>query len=312
MLDDVHRAHRQPGTVHQTADLAVELDVRQPVLARLGLGRALFVEVTHLGQIAVSEERVVVEVDLAVERHEAAIAGDDQRIDLGQGGIGVDVGLVQAERDGAEGLPVLTAEVDGQRDVADVVVAQPDQRVDVLAHDRLWIGARDLLDLDAAFRRTDDHRPARRAIVGNAKIDLFADVGGLIDQHLPHRQALDRHRQDLGCQVLGLFGAFGQLDATGLAAPADEHLALDHHTPAQLLGDGASLGRRACDLAFRDRHAMLRKQRFRLVFVKFQNGLRAAWLANVGLSPLILTGFGRLYTVEMARVRLDRRRTNDE
>ena len=47
-LDDVHRRHRQAGAVDQAADVAVELDVAQVVLAGLELRRVFLVHVAQL------------------------------------------------------------------------------------------------------------------------------------------------------------------------------------------------------------------------------------------------------------------------
>ena len=66
--------------------------------------------------LGVAEQRVVVEVDLRVERHHAAVAGDDQRVDLGERGVGVPEALVQALQQrrapapsAASGMPILRA-----------------------------------------------------------------------------------------------------------------------------------------------------------------------------------------------------------
>ena len=45
---------------------------------------------------------------------------------------------------------------------------------------------------------------------------------------------------------LGLLGAVGELDAAGLHPPAGQHLGLDHHRAADLLGSRASLLRACC------------------------------------------------------------------
>src|SRR5690606_41944644 len=47
-LDQVHRGHGQAGAVDHRADVAIELDVRQPRLARVGLGGWLRGDVTQL------------------------------------------------------------------------------------------------------------------------------------------------------------------------------------------------------------------------------------------------------------------------
>ena len=63
---------------------AVELDVAQIVLGRLDLGRVLLGDVAQRQDVLVAEQRVVVEVHLAVEADELAVLGDDQRVDLEQ------------------------------------------------------------------------------------------------------------------------------------------------------------------------------------------------------------------------------------
>ena len=73
-LDGVHGRHGEPGAVHQAADVAVELDVVQVELRRLDLRRVLLVQVAHRDDLGMAEERVVVEVQLRVERDHAAVA----------------------------------------------------------------------------------------------------------------------------------------------------------------------------------------------------------------------------------------------
>ena len=86
-LDEVHRAHRQPGAVDQAADIAVQLDVAQSRLAGSDFGRLLFAQVAQLGDVRVPEQGVVVEGHLGVQGHQFAVAGDHQRIDFGQAAI---------------------------------------------------------------------------------------------------------------------------------------------------------------------------------------------------------------------------------
>ena len=95
-LDRVHRRHREPGAVDEAADVAVERDVREIELRRLDLRRVLLVEVAHLDDVRMAEQRVAVEVELRVERDHLAVAGEDQRIDLGERRVGLVEHLVQA------------------------------------------------------------------------------------------------------------------------------------------------------------------------------------------------------------------------
>src|SRR6185295_10039058 len=65
-------------------DVAVELDVVQVKLRRFDLQRFLFVQVAQVQKIFVTKHRVVVEVDLRIERDQAIVFREQERIDLQQ------------------------------------------------------------------------------------------------------------------------------------------------------------------------------------------------------------------------------------
>ena len=77
----------------------------------------------------------------------------------------------------------------------------------------------------------------RSAVVGDAQVDLAVDIGSFIHQHLAHRQPLDFHPQDLGCQALGFGGCFCQADPAGFAAPADQHLRFNNNAATQFFSN---------------------------------------------------------------------------
>jgi hypothetical protein len=67
-LDQVHRRHRQAGAVDHAGDVAVERDVVEVVLAAPRRSIGLPGEVAQRGERLLAEQRVVLDVDLAVER----------------------------------------------------------------------------------------------------------------------------------------------------------------------------------------------------------------------------------------------------
>ena len=83
-LDEVHRGHRQARAVDHAADRAVELDERQPGLARLAVGRVLLVGVAQLLEPGMAGERGVVEGDLGVEADESLDGGAVRRRSRGR------------------------------------------------------------------------------------------------------------------------------------------------------------------------------------------------------------------------------------
>ena len=78
-LHEVHRRHREAGAVDHAADVALELDERQVVAARLDVGRVLGVEVAQRLEVGVAGERRVVERDLRVEADEPLDAASRPR-----------------------------------------------------------------------------------------------------------------------------------------------------------------------------------------------------------------------------------------
>ena len=97
--DDVDGRHRQPGAVAEHADLAVELDVRDVLLAGERLERVGGVEVAHLGDVGMAVERVVVDRELRVERLHLAVGRDDQRVDLAEHRVEADERVVELPDD---------------------------------------------------------------------------------------------------------------------------------------------------------------------------------------------------------------------
>ena len=97
MAHHVHGRHGQPGAVGEHADVAFEVDV----LEFCGLGPGL--EASQLVRRArgcgggLADDGGVVHHELAIERDDAAVAGDDQRIDFHQ--FGVEGGIDRVEFD---------------------------------------------------------------------------------------------------------------------------------------------------------------------------------------------------------------------
>ena len=87
--DDVDGRHREPGAVAEDPDRAVELHVRDALLARERLERVGGGDVAHLGDVRVAEERAVVDRDLRVERLHRSVRRDDQRVDLAEHRVGL-------------------------------------------------------------------------------------------------------------------------------------------------------------------------------------------------------------------------------
>ena len=115
-LDDVHRRHGQARAVHHAADLAIERDVVQVVLDGVEFLRVHLAVVAQRLEVLVAVQRVVVEGHLGVERHDVALAGHHQRVDLDDRAVELEIGAVQRGHELREGGDLLAfqAEPEGQ------------------------------------------------------------------------------------------------------------------------------------------------------------------------------------------------------
>ena len=179
MLDHVHGRHGEPGAVDDAADIAVEPDIAEAAVRRLGLAGILLRLVAQLGDAGPAEERVVVEAHLGVERQQHALGRGHQRVDLHHGGVEIAEGPVAAE-DGLHRLRRMAGvEAEAEGDLAGLEGLHADGGIDADADQGLGPGGADLLDLHAARRRGHHHDALALAVEDQAEIELAA----------PHRVA---------------------------------------------------------------------------------------------------------------------------
>ena len=186
-------------------------------------------------QRLLAEDRVGVDVDLGVERHELAGLGDDERIDFEQRRVALEIDAIQRHEDRLELADLRALEAEAERELAALVGLQAGGGIDVHAQDFLRRVFGDFFDVHAARCGGDDRDAAALAIQRERQIDLALDV----------RTRLDVHRFDGQPFGTGLFGDQAlaehvgrgrahrveiarQLHAARLAASAGMHLGLDH------------------------------------------------------------------------------------
>ena len=231
----------------------------------------------------VAVQRVVVEVHLGVERDHAAVAGNDQWIDLDEARVGVDERLVERQhrRRRLRRLPAFETEAVGQP--VGVEPSHAGGRIDAHAEDLLRRRRRHLLDLHAALGRGDDGDAARRPVEQHADVELAGDVAAFLDVDAadlpPLRPGLRRHESHAE-HGLGRVGRrldrLHDLDAAALAPAAGVDLRLDHPDgTAELARRVLGLGPRIGDAAARHRDAEVRQQRLGLVLVNVHARRRA-------------------------------------
>ena len=99
------------------------------MLSRSGLQRVLLFGVVQLPGVTVSEQRVVVEVELGVYGQDLAVAGDGQRIDLGEGAVERLENPIQACKKGGDGAGQLRTDTEAVGELSRLVRLEAQQRV---------------------------------------------------------------------------------------------------------------------------------------------------------------------------------------
>ena len=193
VLDQVHRAHRQPRAVDQAGDVAVEADVAQArsCAARSSAGSSS--ATSSMAAMSGWRNRALSsKLSLQSSARTSPVVGDDQRVDLGERGVLVeeelDEALEERPRPSWRSRPVRPERL---ADLAGLEVGQAERR---------RRSARGGSSRASRGRRSRSRRPPRSRpsapgtcrprSIGQAEVELAGDVVADGDQHLGDRLAL--------------------------------------------------------------------------------------------------------------------------
>ena len=188
--------------VHQTADVAGQVNETQTRPCGPQLRRILFRLVTQGDQFGMAEQRVVVDGDLAVQGHDLAVGHHRQRVDLGQGTIFIEINARQRRQGLFDLRSLLGCETESVRHAPRLVGLQTRVRVDHGFQDLLRPLVSDFLDLDTALGTGHQYGKTNCSIENNAGINLAHNlIRGVHHQDLRHLLAvlgsLQRHQRIL-------------------------------------------------------------------------------------------------------------------
>ena len=107
--------------------------------------------------------------------------------------------------------------------------------------DVVGVCLRDLFDIDATHIADDHDRLLGDGIEGDAEVVLLRDAGLGLNEDVDRQLVLDRQLQDLEAGRLRFVGRVGEEHTAGLHAASGQHLRLEHHGPADVVGDSARL-----------------------------------------------------------------------
>ena len=168
--------------------------------------------------------------ELAIERDQAAVLGEDQGIDLHQLRIGAGIDLVEPLQEVDERVCSKT------RDLAAARARSASRRGPCGCRRATAPAHRDACRRSPRCPCRPRPRTAAAAPCSPGSLSTAAyisrAIGNLrLDQHRRDPMLADRHAEDAAGSGLGLRGVCGELDAAGLAALARRHLRLDHARP---------------------------------------------------------------------------------
>jgi hypothetical protein len=249
-LDDVEGRHDEAGPVPDDPHVARQLDEVESLLLGEPLLLGNLVRRLELGEERMPVVGRIVERHLGVERHDPAGAHQHHGVDLDQRGVELDEGPVQLGDHCDRFLAGIGVDPGVEHEPARVEVGDAEKRIDVHACYRIGVAVGDLFYVDAALGAHHPEEGPRRAIDEEGEVVLRADVAGALHEHASHDVALDVHAEDVPGHPFGVLRGLGHLDPARLAAPADLHLGLHDHAPAQS-------PRRRGDLLGRGRHPPL-------------------------------------------------------
>ena len=182
-----------------------------------------------------TEQRVGVEVELGVQRHQVALGVAVQGVDFHQRRVGVHVALVDLGEDVYGLVDGLAFQTNGSRHLARLRFGDAGQWVDHLGDDLLGGGVGHFFNVHAAFARSDQGHLLGGAVGHQRHIQLVLDVGAVFDVQAAYLLAFSAslvgdqlHAENLLGQGFYVVDGLGHLHAAALAAATSMDLRLHH------------------------------------------------------------------------------------
>ena len=163
-LDQVHRCHRQAGTIDHAGDITIEGHVVKVMCRGLAFLFVFLRDVTQLDELGLPVQRVAFDVDFRVERQHVASRRDDQRVYLDETRIAFDVQAVHALYQIAELAHLLLVEPEPESELSRLVVLQSGVRSNGHGKYLFRRFGGHLLDIHAAGGRGDERNTTDLAV----------------------------------------------------------------------------------------------------------------------------------------------------
>merc|ERR1719422_812791 len=240
-LDDVHGGHGEAGTIDQTPDVPVQLDVVEAVLGSLHLPGVRLGRVLHLKYMFLSEGSIVIKSKLGISSVNLTLRSFREWVDLQLETVDGEECFVQV----LDLFRTLTHQRAREAEELGQLRGHGGRHPGVDVHRHLLDPLRGLLghllDVDPAVGAGDDHGSVALPVHQDAEVGLPGDVNSLGHHHLAHwnssrwgllgRQFVSNHGS---AEFSNLAGVFGKMNSSlesavkcSLASSTSQHLGLD-------------------------------------------------------------------------------------
>merc|ERR1711974_570084 len=173
----VKRGHGKTSTICQTADVTVELDKVQAVLASLDFTGVFLGQVAHFKHFLLAEVGVLVETELGVHTQHSAVLAFSKRIDLNLRSVTLAEQLVELdERVGSLLLLLGTREAKLVSHLLGSLKVETLGEVNRRRHDRIRVLLRNVLNRHTTLVGGNEHRQLAHTVVQQGHIVLCLGV----------------------------------------------------------------------------------------------------------------------------------------
>mmetsp|Transcript_30542 Transcript_30542/g.76647 ORF Transcript_30542/g.76647 Transcript_30542/m.76647 type:complete len:255 (+) Transcript_30542:208-972(+) len=196
-FDNIHGCHCQTSAIYQTTNTSIHANIRETKVFSTHITRVLLSGVTHGEHLLLTEERIVIKVDLGIDSEHTLVVSLHQRVDLNLCGVTVDEEIVKTTHlllGGSDHLLTLKAHALSQ--TTRLFRLRPQNHIHTLLVDLFRGVLGYLLNVHATVRAGHHYRTVVGTIHQNGKVELTRELERLSHHHLAHQHTI------LGC----LFG----------------------------------------------------------------------------------------------------------
>ena len=174
-MNHVQRGHRESGPIHHAANIPIEAHVGEVDFLGGSLALIFLVGIAKGRHVGMTIKRIVIKINLAIERKKVAALCHDKRIDFDLTAVFLDEQSKKPLDKRHQFLDLIRRQTQAKTQVPTLVITQADIGIDVDREDLLRRFRRHLLDLHAALSGSHNRILLNRAIKEHGQIEFVCD-----------------------------------------------------------------------------------------------------------------------------------------